>query len=154
MTFHPAFRQRTTPTIDISGPEPHKVTGTGKKAVHILIRKAHTPVYTVPHRILPGHSQRHIHSVQSHIIDLFLPTLPIPPRSRITKRTVVKIMPVNIRGYFSHLLFHLRKRIRQLHMRSIPTILAMSIFVEVMVQCTGYRNTIISPQHNLFPFLF
>ena len=83
--------------------------------------------------------QRHINTMKSHPVYFFLPTFPIPIRSRISKSTHIHIVMVrNNRGHFP--LSLIRPFIRQFTTSSIPTKNTPAVFLYELIKATAQRH--------------
>ena len=101
--IHEILSQRTSPAIKITHPEPIEISRSTEKRLQVLIRKAEGLINPFPDRILSCNSKRHIDSVHSHEINLFLPTVKIPPAHRIVESAVIQIVTPFVRRCFLYL---------------------------------------------------
>ena len=123
-----------TPPLEVIHGPPRLKAGAGDKCVNIICREAQLFENTLPHNIKTNHLKRHIYAMQSHPVNLLLPTLPRPKSHRIGKGAIVQIIAIIGRSLV-HLLSRRNRKIRRnkVGFRIVPCQIYMCMMIEIPI---------------------
>ena len=146
--FDPAGRQRPAPAVQAAHPLERQERRPGQKRGDLGVAHPQPLADRLPDRFLAGDRQRHVHAVQGHPVDQFLPLVPVPPRQRVAEAAVVQEVAILRPSDLPDFRCHRRQRIGQVQLAAVQRDVAMAEVIEVPVQPRGHGNARVAANHH------
>ena len=144
VTRDPALRQRSAIAVQAAHPLKRQVGRASQEVGYLAVVHSQPSAHGLPHGLLPGDRQRHVHAVERHPIDQLLPLRPIPPRQSIGEATVVEKIAVLGPARLPNLGPHRRQGIGQVQLAAVPRDVAMGIVLEIPIQAHRHGHAVVA----------
>ena len=123
---------------------PRQINRARKIRTNLFIGQPYFFPHFIPHHLLAGYSQWHIHSVQRHPIDKTLPILPFPKRHGIAVSTIIQEKAIIHFRFYDDRFFHHRQHIGHFDRNiGIPRYSRQTIIFQIIIQSGCHRIGVI-----------
>ena len=127
----PVIAERAVETVQITHSVPWKMGGSCKEMVYFVRFQAEFQPHSLGDGFCCHACERHVHSMESHPVDFFRPSVPVPIWSRVAECADIQEVTQLIRGY--GFFFPVRPCRRDIQLTSAPAYHGTTSFTEVFV---------------------